>query len=127
MTKNYKRCTAGLRKSYSPAEAKEAIDRLLAKYGENCRIDFRKSDAEIIDSYRVRDIRVRRAVCEILARTGLTKRSGEDMSAEWRVHNVCYRLGIRREKAKDVSLDYDRDPRRSVRLAGRIFDKLNVE
>lgn len=116
-----------LKEHYSLAEAKEVIDRMLEPYGETCRITFRNSDAEIIDSYLVDDIDVRRTVCEIIARTGITKRSYEDLSAEWRVHNVSYRAGIKRSSAKDVSLDYAGDPRKSVRAASKLFDKLDLE
>lgn len=117
----------GLKEHYSLEEAGEAIDGLLARYGESCRISFRGTDAEIIDSYLVDDVRVRHTVCEIIARTGVTKRTYEDLSAEWQLHNLSYRAGIRRESAKDVSLDYDRDPRAAVRLATGIFDMLDIE
>lgn len=116
-----------LRERYSPEEAKAAIDGILAVYGETCRITFRKYDAEITDSYLVNDVSVRHRVCEIIARTGLTKRNYEDLSAEWQVHNVSYKAGFMKDHAKDVALDYGKDPRASVRLATGIFDKLDIE
>lgn len=118
---------APLSPRYSTAEAKAAIDALLAPYGETCRISFRQNDAEITDSYLVDDMDVRHTVCEIIARTGVTKRTYENLAAEWQVHNVAYQLGIGRSAARDVSLDYAKDPRSTVRLASDLFDKLDIE
>lgn len=116
-----------LKESYTLEEAKAAIDGMLAKYGDTVRITFRKKDAEIIDSYLVKDMDVRHTVCEIIARTGVTKRTYEDLSAEWQVHNVSYHVGYKPDHAKDVALDYAEDPRKSVRMATKIFDKLGIE
>ena len=52
-----------LKEHYTPAEAKVRIDAILEPYGENCKIEFRKKDAEIIDSYLVRSKTVRHLVC----------------------------------------------------------------
>lgn len=111
----------------SPAEAKERIDGILRHYGETCSIEFREYDAEIMDSYLVTSQIDRHLICEIIARTGLTRRSYENLAAEWEVHNAAYRLNVARQDAKDVSLDYNGDPRKSVRLATNLFDKLDLE
>ena len=111
----------------SKEEAKERIDAILRHYGETCAIVFREYDAEIMDSYLVTSQTDRHLICEMIARTGLTDRDYEDLSAEWEVHNAAYRLNFARKDAKDVSLDYHGDPRRSVRLATKIFDKLDIE
>lgn len=116
-----------LKERYAPEEAKELIDGMLSRFRQTCKIDFRKKDAEIVDSYLVKDINVRRIICEIIARTGMTKRSHEELSAEWRVHNVSYRLGFMKRHSKDVSLDYSGDPRGVVRLANKIFRKFHME
>ena len=116
-----------LKDSYTLNEAKQTIDGMLKMYGDTVRITFREKDAEIIDSYLVNDMSVRHAVCEIIARTGVTQRTYEDLSAEWQVHNVSYQVGYKPDHAKDVSLDYAEDPRRSVRLATKVFDKLGIE
>lgn len=116
-----------LKETYPMEEAKQVIDEMLRPYGDTVRITFREKDAEIIDSYLVRDAAVRRTVCEIIARTGLTERTYADLSAEWQVHNVSYRARYRKKHAKDVSLDYHGDKRRSVRAATRIFNRLNLE
>lgn len=108
-------------------KAKEMIDGMLEKYSETCKIEFRETDAEIIDSYLVDSQDDRHIVCEIIARTGITQRDCEDMAAEWQVHNVAYYAGVGKSHAKDVSLDYGKDPRASVRLATAVFDKLNIE
>ncbi|MBO6014144.1 MAG: hypothetical protein J6P48_01620 [Oscillospiraceae bacterium] len=111
----------------SLSEAKERIDEILFRYGENCSVEFREFDAEIIDSYLVNSQEDRHLVCEIISRTGLTDRSYENLAAEWEVHNAAYRLNVARSDAKDVSLDYRGDPRKSVRLATALFDKLDLE
>ena len=111
----------------SLSEAKERIDEILFLYGENCSVEFREFDAEIIDSYLVNSQEDRHLVCEIISRTGLTDRSYENLAAEWEVHNAAYRLNVARSDAKDVSLDYRGDPRKSVRLATALFDKLDLE
>lgn len=116
-----------LKDHYTIDEARDAINKLLAGYGDTVRITFRKTDAEITDSFLVRDTATRHTVCEIIARAGVTGRTYEDLSAEWQVHNVSYRLGYKPDSARDVSLDYAEDPRRSVRLATKIFDALNIE
>ena len=41
---------APLKPRYSVEEATAAIDAILAPYGETCRISFRRTDAEIVDS-----------------------------------------------------------------------------
>ena len=111
----------------SPAEAKERIDEILRRYGETCSIEFREYDAEIIDSYLVTSQEDRHLICEIISRTGLTARDYENLAAEWEVHNAAYRLNVARSDAKDVSLDYHGDPRKSVRFATALFDKLDLE
>jgi hypothetical protein len=111
----------------SPSEAKERIDEILRRYGETCSVEFREYDAEIIDSYLVDSQADRHLVCEIISRTGLTDRTYENLAAEWEVHNAAYRLNVARSDAKDVSLDYRGDPRKSVRLATALFDKLDLE
>jgi len=111
----------------SREEAKEQIDAILAQYGDTVHIDFRKYDAEIIDSYRVTSTKDRHAVCKLLIATGLTKRTYEDLSAEWALHNFSWRMHVLRRAAKDVSLDYGHDPRLIVRIATKIFDILDIE
>lgn len=116
-----------LKDRYTPAEAKARIDALLEPYGESCKIEFRRKDAEIIDSYRVKSKAIRHLVCEIIRRTGLTGRSYENMAAEWMVHTASYEAGVSKAHAKDVSLDYEEDPRLSVKWATRVFDLLDIE
>ena len=109
------------------AEAKLIIDRILAKYSETCRIEFRQTDAEITDSYLVKSREDRYRICELIRRTGVTERSCENLAAEWQVHTVAYQAGVGKSHAKDVSLDYTEDPRTSVKIATSLFDKLNIE
>lgn len=116
-----------LKELYTVEEAKEKINEILRKYGKTVCISFREKEAEIIDSYLVKDAAIRRIVCEIIARTGLTNRSCDDLSAEWQVHNVSFRVGYKKDHAKDVSLDYDEDPRKSVRGMTKVFNRLNIK
>ena len=125
--KNRLAFSRSLPEKLSLSEAKERIDEILFRYGENCSVEFREFDAEIIDSYLVNSQEDRHLVCEIISRTGLTDRSYENLAAEWEVHNAAYRLNVARSDAKDVSLDYRGDPRKSVRLATALFDKLDLE
>ena len=111
----------------SQKEAKRQIDDILKRYGENCEIEFRETDAEIKDSFLVTSKLDRHLICEIISRTGLTRRSYEDLSAEWEFHNAAYSANIERGSARDVSLDYGRDPRKIVRWATKIFDFFNIE
>ena len=111
----------------SPKEAKRQIDDILKRYGETCEIEFRETDADIKDSYLVTSKLDRHMICEIISRTGLTKRSYEDLSAEWEFHNAAYSANIERGSAKDVSLDYGGDPRWIVKWATKIFDFFNIE
>ena len=116
-----------LKPRYSTAEAKVRIDALLEPYGENCRVVFYKTYAEITDSYKVRSQKLRHLICELIRRTGLTERSYEELAAEWMVHNAAYDAGVFRGHAKDVALDYTEDPRTSVKLATKLFDALDIE
>lgn len=118
---------AALQERYTVEEAKTAIDEILRPYGETCKIQFRKADAEIIDSYRVDSQDDRHVICEIIHRTGLTERTYENLAAEWMVHNVSYAAGVYKAHAKDVSLDYGKDPRAAVVAATELFDALNIE
>ena len=111
----------------SPEEAKRQIDDILRRYGESCSIIFRETDAEIKDSFLVDSKLDRHMICEIITRTGLTRRSYEDLSAEWEFHNAAFSANIERGSARDVSLDYGKDPRRIVRWATKIFDFFNIE
>ena len=111
----------------SPEEAKRQIDDILRRYGESCSIIFRETDAEIKDSFLVDSKLDRHLICEIISRTGLTRRSYEDLSAEWEFHNAAFNANIERGSARDVSLDYGRDPRWIVRWATKIFDIFNIE
>lgn len=124
------RCEAvfdGLQETYTPEEAKREIDAILAKYAPECEIIFGKYTAEIIDSYKVDSQYDRHRICAIISRTGLTARDYENLSAEWMLHNAAWEMHVGRSHAKDVSLDYDRDPRAVVYLATELFDMFDIE
>ena len=115
-----------LKEEYTFAEAKELIDSILKEYGDTCEIHFERRYADLITSYKVTSRKTRHLVCEIIRRTGVTDRSVGNLSAEWMVHNVAWYLGVFRESAKDAALDYDKDPRRSVRMATSVLQVLGV-
>ncbi len=123
-----------IRKHYYPhctnrrvRQAKKEIDEILQKYGENCQIAFLRKVAIIIDSYKVSSKEDRHSICKIIEQAGLTERSHENLSAEWKVHNMAYDMRIARGHAKDVDLDYDGDPRFYVKLATDLCDVLDIE
>lgn len=116
-----------LKAAYTVEEAKAAIDERLKPYGPGCYIEFGKRRAEIFDSYKVDSSDERHLICEIIARTGVTTRDNEDLSAEWRLHNDAWHLHIGRVHAKDVSLDYAGDPHKSVALATALYDLMDRE
>lgn len=118
---------ARLRPGYSVKEAKREIDDILRKYGDNCEAVFERTYVDIIDSYKVHSRDDRHLICEIIARTGLTERDYENLSAEWEVHNVAWYAHVGRSSAKDASLDYNGDIRFAVRAATAIFDALDIE
>lgn len=105
-------------------EAEEEINRILGKYSDSCGITFRKRDAEITDSYLVTSRDDRLKICGILVTSGITSRTAQNLSAEWYLHNVSWKAHFMRFAARDVSLDYNKDPRTVVRVCTRIFEKL---
>lgn len=127
MKENVRELFSHLKAHYTVEEAKETIDKILLKYDPRCVIAFRRTDAEIIDSFKVDSMDDRHVICEIIARTGVTKRDYEDLSAEWEFHNAAWAAHVKRSSAKDVSLDYGADPRWVVRFATKVFDVLDIE
>lgn len=117
----------GLQQTYTVAEAKREIDAILAAYAPECEILFGKTAAEIINSYKVNSRFDRYRICEIIVRTGLTGRDCENLAAEWMLHNAAWKAHVGRAGAKDVSLDYKRDPRAPVHLATELFDFFDIE
>lgn len=115
------------RTHYSPSEAVEEISSLLSPYYPHCRVEFYEDAAKIRNSYLVRSGLIRHQVCAVIAATELSKRSFENMSAEWLLHNVCYYLHIKRSAAVDVDLDYISDRRFLVNFVTWIMDILDME
>ena len=117
----------GLKEHYSIEEAKAEVEQILSKYSSDCRMHFFESAAEISNSYKVTSLSDRHRICAIIARSGVTERSYENLSAEWQFHNISWFLHFKRASAKDVTLDYKADPRMAVRLITSLFDKLDIE
>ncbi len=112
---------------YTVEEAENAINSMLMSYGPECKVKFYNDAAKIKNSYLVRSVFIRHWVCAVIANTGLTARSLENLSAEWLFHNICYSLHIRRSSTVDADLDYTRDRSFIVRLLTRIMDILDLE
>lgn len=106
--------------------ASSEINDLLAPYGDDCAIRFHADRVTLTNSYRVRSRSKRLQICGLIARTELTDRSRESLSAEWFFHNLAYELHVRRSSARDADLDYRQDTRKSVRLVTDIFEKLHL-
>lgn len=73
------------------------------------KIDISKNNVHIYDSYayskKAFDVIIDYAVqkspdCEVF------KRSRYSLKMEWAVHNLLYRLGLYRDRTKDVDLNY---------------------
>lgn len=74
-------------------------------------IDVTKNNIHIPDSYKVRNVNTMRAVllrekalhpdCEVFKH-----RTTESLVREWRAHNRLYRLGIFKNRTKDVDLEW---------------------
>ncbi len=112
---------------YTQAEAEKEINSMLMNYGPECKIQFYNDAAKIKNSYLVRSELIRHMVCAVIANTGLTARSFENLSAEWLLHNICYHLHIKRSSAVDADLDYTRDRRFAVRILTKIMDIFDIE
>lgn len=112
---------------YTLKEAEEEINSMLINYGPECKVEFYDDAVKIRNSYLVRSELIRHRVCAVIAHTDLTARSFENMSAEWLLHNICYKLHIKRSSAVDADLDYTRDRRFIVRLLTEIMDIFDIE
>ena len=112
---------------YTLKEAEEEINSMLINYGPECKVEFYNDAVKIKNSYLVRSELIRHRVCAVIAHTDLTARSFENMSAEWLLHNICYKLHIRRSSAVDADLDYTRDRRFIVRILTEIMDIFDIE
>lgn len=74
-------------------------------------IDVTKNNIHIPDSYKVRNVNTMRVVlhreealhpdCEVFLH-----RNKESLVREWRAHNRLYRLGIFKNRTKDVDLEW---------------------
>ena len=119
--------TEQLEDFYTQDEAAALINRILEPWSPLCRLSFTEGGFKISYSYMVKSWHDRHLICAILANTGATARSCESLEAEWRFHNIAYDMHIRRRSARDVDLDYERDPRRIVRAVTALFDWLDIE
>lgn len=99
-----------------------AIRGVLDRYCRESEIHFFENGIEITYSYMVTKTIDRLAITNIIYNAGLTKRTPKNLAAEWRVHNLAYKLHIAKRHARDVMLDYKGDTRLSVKMATKIFE-----
>ena len=102
------------------------INEILRTCGDDCAITQEPGRVKLANSYRVHSRKERLLICSILASSGLTERTAENLSAEWRFHNVAYGLHIHRASAKDADLDYVQDERRLIRSVTKLFEILRL-
>lgn len=122
-----KRVFAECRNTYSTAEAEQEINKILSAYSPDCRVEFLEDAAKIKNAYLVTSSFDRHKVSAIISRTELTGRSYENISAEWRFHNIAYNMHIKRSSAVDADIDYQQDERWYVNLITWFMDILDIE
>ncbi len=129
---NYNKIDEELEKeSYTEEEAKAEIEKITAEYGDTCKVTFQENDVMITDSHLVTSRYDRQKICEIISRTGVTKRDCGNMSAEWFGHNIVYDLHFidsgKREQARTVNIDHLKDPRTKYQTVFNILDFMGME
>ena len=112
---------------YTEDEAVALVNGILEPWSPLCRLSFGEDAFKITYSYMVKSWCDRHLICAILAHTGATERSFENLAAEWRFHNIAFRLHLQHRSARDVVLDYTRDPRWPVRAVTAVLDWLDIE
>ena len=122
------RIRRSLKDSYTPAEAEEAVRRVMGRYygTEGGSVFFEDGVFHIDRSYMVFSRRDRLLICEILSRTdGFTGRTARNLSAEWLGHNVITYASLGRNRsAVHVDLDGAGDPRPYVSRVTRLMERL---
>lgn len=108
-------------------EAVAQIQQILNTYSGDCQVEFYDDVVKIRNSYKVHSRRDRHRICKIIVSTGLSCRRYDNLSAEWLLHNLAYRLHFMRSSSIDVDLDYKGDPHWIVSLVTWIFDVLSLE
>lgn len=107
-------------------DVKNRIGKVTGKYAGDFPVNIYSKGIEIVDSYKISGLQDRLEISRIIHDAHLTHRTPENLAAEWRVHNVAYKLHVGRHHAKDVMLDYSGDVRKSVRVATKLFELLKL-
>lgn len=80
-------------------------------YGLDVNFNATNEDLIIYDSYSIRHAHYSNILWRIKEATPdcpiWEKRSKWSIECEWAVHNLLYKLGIKREHTKDVNLNYN--------------------
>ena len=92
---------------------------------------FDESNVEIIDAYRYDEINDRVVIMAFIRyyckETGKTiKRSGSDISGEYMLHTIAYKVGIMKGNSCNANIDYISDNRWYVRIAGSVLGWLGI-
>lgn len=81
------------------------------------KVEYRQRYTKVYDSYKYTNSEIEQAVYVIIERRkelGLpVTRSAESYISEWKAHNRLYKLGIQRNRTKDVDLEEDIEPTRN--------------
>lgn len=81
------------------------------------KVEYSEKVTKVYDSYTYTDKEITEAVSEIMKtrkEMGLpVTRNATSYISEWKSHNRLYKLGIQRNRTKDVDLEEDIEPTRN--------------
>ena len=120
---NEKKIENEIEDSYTKEKAIAEIETIASKYGDDIDITFEDAAVKIKNSYKINSRYDRQKICMIITRSGVTDREYDNLSAEWFGHNVLSFI----PNAKDVDLDYVKDPRNEVRFITNFLEMLGFE
>ena len=110
-------------KPVQPIPASKFVDNVVLKTesGKDINASFYSNSVNIKDSYTFNFEERVDALNKLLDfaedNNIEIQRSLKKLESEWFVHNVCYNLGIEKDRAKDVDLDYVEDQRWYINFA----------
>lgn len=113
---------------YTEDEAVALVNGILEPWSPLCRLSFGEDAFKITYSYMVKSWRDRHLICAILAHH---RRDGAQLRESCRPSGASITLRsdctFSARSARDVDLDYTRDPRWPVRAVTAVLDWLDIE
>ena len=85
---------------------------LNASDGMPLLVQVTDNNVHIVDSYRIKDDQEKLLFISIIRLSSpetWAKRTDESLLAEWKAHNILYKIGYKRARTKDVDLENDQD------------------